>query len=55
MSLSMSKAAAYTVIRSFMGKDIPNNAGCFRPVEVIAPEGTITNMTHPAASAARGG
>ena len=24
----MSKAAAYTVIRSFMGKDIPNNAGC---------------------------
>ena len=54
MALSMSKAAAYTVIRSFMGKDIPNNAGCFRSVEVIAPEGTITNMTHPAASAARG-
>ena len=54
MSLSSSKAAAYTVIRSFIGEDIPNNAGCFRPVEVIAPEGTITNMKHPAASAARG-
>ena len=53
-SLSSTKAAAYTVIRSVMGVDIPNNGGCFRPVEVIAPEGTITNMKHPAASAARG-
>ena len=33
---------------------IPNNAGYFRPIEVIAPEGTVVNPRMPAAVAARG-
>ena len=45
---------AYCAIRCAIGEDMPNNSGCFRPVEVIAPEGTITNMRHPASCAARG-
>ena len=52
--LSQSKAMAYCAIRCAIGEDMPNNSGCFRPVEVMAPEGTITNMRHPASCAARG-
>ena len=52
--LSQSKAMAYCAIRCAIGEDMPNNSGCFRPVEVVAPEGTITNMRHPASCAARG-
>ncbi|MEO8740933.1 MAG: hydantoinase B/oxoprolinase family protein, partial [Casimicrobiaceae bacterium] len=33
---------------------IPNNAGYFRPIEVIAPEGSVVNPRAPAAVAARG-
>jgi len=32
---------------------VPNNEGCFRPVEVTAPEGTILNPRFPAAVGAR--
>ena len=52
--LSQSKAMAYCAIRCAIAEDIPNNSGCFRPVEVVAPEGTVTNMRHPASCAARG-
>ena len=34
--------------------DVPCNAGFYRPIEVIAPPGTIANGVLPAASAARG-
>ena len=53
-SLSQTQACAYVAIRSAMGVDIPNNDGCFRPITVIAPKATITNMQHPAACASRG-
>ena len=26
---------------------IPRNAGCYRPAQVIAPPGTVVNVTHP--------
>jgi N-methylhydantoinase B len=52
--LSQSKAMAYAAIRCAIGQDMPNNSGCFRAVQVTAPEGTITNMRHPASCAARG-
>ena len=48
------KAWTYAAVRAALGVDIPNNDGYFRPIEVIAPEGTILNMRHPAACAARG-
>ena len=52
--LSQSKAMAYAAIRCAIGEDMPNNSGCFRAVEITSPEGTITNMRHPASCAARG-
>ena len=53
-TLSFTKAATYTCIRSVLSSDIPNNEGFFRAIEVIAPPGTIANAVLPAATAARG-
>ena len=41
-------------VRSSMQADIPNTYGIFRPIEVIAPEGSIVNPVMPAASSMRG-
>ncbi|MFQ6017479.1 MAG: hydantoinase B/oxoprolinase family protein [Kiloniellaceae bacterium] len=53
-TLSWTKAATYTAIKSVLPNDIPSNEGVFRAIEVIAPPGTITNGVLPAACAARG-
>jgi len=53
-TLSFTKAATYTAIRSVLPQDIPNNEGVFRAIEVKAPPGTIANAVLPAACAARG-
>ena len=53
-AFSQTVASTYIGIRSAMGVDIPNSQGCFRPIKVSAPEGSITNMRHPAPCAARG-
>ena len=53
-TLSFTKAATYTAIRSVLPANIPNNEGVFRAIEVIAPPGTIANAVLPAACAARG-
>jgi N-methylhydantoinase B len=53
-TLSFTKAASYTAIRSVLPSDIPNNEGVFRAIEVKAPPGTIANCVLPAACAARG-
>jgi N-methylhydantoinase B len=47
-------STALACVRSIVDLSIPNNAGYFRPIRVIAPEGTIVNPRHPAAVAARG-
>jgi N-methylhydantoinase B len=44
-------SAVYYVFRCLMGLDVPNNAGCLRPIEVIAPPGTVVNARRPAAVA----
>jgi N-methylhydantoinase B len=41
-------SAVYYVFRSLVGLDIPNNAGCLEPIQVIAPQGTLINARHPA-------
>jgi N-methylhydantoinase B len=41
-------SAVYYVFRCLIGLDVPNNAGCLVPIEVIAPEGTIVNALSPA-------
>jgi len=53
-TLSFTKAASYTAIRSVLPDNIPNNEGVFRAIEVVAPPGTIANGVLPAACAARG-
>ncbi len=51
---SFTASAAWACVRSILDRDIPNNAGFFRPIEVIAPKGTIVNPLPPAPVAARG-
>ena len=53
-TLSYTKAAAYTGVRSVLPPGIPNNEGVFRAIEVICPPGTVGNGVLPAACAARG-
>ncbi|HTS92847.1 MAG TPA: hydantoinase B/oxoprolinase family protein [Stellaceae bacterium] len=53
-TLSYTKAASYTGIRSVLPLGIPNNEGVFRAIEVICPPGTVGNGVLPAACAARG-
>jgi N-methylhydantoinase B len=48
------RSTALACVRSIIDLSIPNNSGYFRPIEVIAPEGTIVNPRPPAAVAARG-
>jgi N-methylhydantoinase B len=52
--LPFTKSAVYATVRHLIGGDPPNNEGYFRPIEVIAPPGTIVNPVMPAAVAARG-
>jgi N-methylhydantoinase B len=44
-------SAVYYVFRCLLGLDVPNNAGCLKPIEVIAPLGTVVNAKPPAAVA----
>ena len=53
-TLSYTKAASYTGVRSVLPPNIPNNEGVFRAIEVICPPGTVGNGVLPAACAARG-
>jgi len=47
-------STALACVRSIVDLSIPNNAGYFRPIHVIAPEGSVVNPRPPAAVAARG-
>ncbi|MEX2535574.1 MAG: hydantoinase B/oxoprolinase family protein [Trueperaceae bacterium] len=48
---TLNYTAAHTVyaLKCILTPDIPSNAGCFRPIEVTAPEGSILNCAYPAA------
>jgi 5-oxoprolinase (ATP-hydrolysing) len=43
------KAAVLYVFRTLVQDDIPLNAGCMRPLEVIIPDGSLLNPRYPAA------
>ena len=53
-TLSYTKSASYTGVRSVLPNNIPNNEGVFRAIEVICPPGTVGHGVLPAACAARG-
>lgn len=43
------RAAVLYVFRTLVDDDIPLNAGCLKPVRIIAPEGSMLNPVYPAA------
>jgi len=45
---SGSQAAAYFAVRALTDPSIPTNAGCFRPVSLHLPKGTLVNPEEPA-------
>ena len=47
-------SCTYAALRCVLDADIPNNAGFYKPITVIAPEGTFVNVRYPAALGARG-
>jgi 5-oxoprolinase (ATP-hydrolysing) len=46
---SISTAAVLFVFRSLIDRDIPLNAGCLKPLEIVIPEGSMLNPRYPAA------
>ena len=53
-TLSFTVSVVAMCVRSVLREDIPNTSGMFKPLDVIAPEGTIVNAVMPAASSMRG-
>ncbi len=51
---SSSISCVYYAIRAITGDSAPNNDGCFRPISIFLPKGTIVNPTYPAPVNARG-
>jgi len=47
--LAICKAVVLYVFRSLVDDDIPLNAGCLKPLEIIVPEGCMLNPQYPAA------
>ena len=43
------KAAVLYVFRTLVQDDIPLNAGCMKPLEIIIPDGSLLNPRYPAA------
>lgn len=48
------QAAAFYAIRALTDSSIPTNGGCFRPVRLKLPEGSVVNPHEPAPVNARG-
>lgn len=48
---SVTKAAVLYVFRCLVESDIPMNAGCLKPLEIVVPEGSLLNPSWPAAVA----
>jgi 5-oxoprolinase (ATP-hydrolysing) len=46
---AVTMAAVLYVFRTLVDDDIPLNAGCLKPIEVIVPEGSMLNPLFPAA------
>ena len=47
--LAITKAVVLYVFRCLVGETIPLNAGCFEPLELVVPEGTMLHPLPPAA------
>lgn len=52
-TLNMSSSAVICGVMMAIGADIPANAGCYRPIAIAAPAGTVVNCASPAPVANR--
>ncbi len=52
-TLSYTQSCTYLSVRSVLQQDVPNNAGVFRCIDVIAPAASVLNPVLPGACAAR--
>ena len=50
-TLSFTKSNAFLSVRCALLGDIPNNAGVFRCIDVVAPEASVLNPVSPAPEA----
>jgi 5-oxoprolinase (ATP-hydrolysing)/N-methylhydantoinase B len=46
---AVTAAATYNAVFHLTDPGVPRNAGCYRPIRIIAPPGTLVNVTHPGA------
>ena len=53
-TLAVTAASVFIALKSVFDPTQALNQGSFRPVEVVAPEGTIVNVTHPAPAGSHG-
>ena len=53
-TLAVTAASVFIVLKSVLDPKQALNQGSFRPVEVVAPAGTIVNVTHPAPAGSHG-
>ena len=47
-TLSYTEAHTAYALKCILTPEVPSNAGCFRPIRVTAPEGSILNCEYPA-------
>ncbi len=47
--LAITRAVVLYVFRCLVGESIPLNAGCFEPIDLVVPEGSLLNPRPPAA------
>jgi N-methylhydantoinase B len=47
--LAVTASATYFAIRAATDPTIPANSGCYRPIEIVAPLGSVVNAVAPAA------
>ncbi|MDH1270774.1 hydantoinase B/oxoprolinase family protein [Rhizobium pusense] len=47
-TLGVSTSAAYNAVLHMTDPTIPRNSGCFRPIRIMAPPGSIVNVDFPA-------
>src|SRR5207253_8380245 len=47
--LAVTHSACYFAVRVLTDPDIPPSAGAYRPIEIVAPEGSLLNARPPAA------
>ena len=53
-TLAVTAASVFITLKSVLDPKAALNHGSFRPVEVVAPEGTIVNVTRPAPAGSHG-